>query len=54
MEEIIQDELSKGVELHIAGEFDLAAQCYGSFFFYVLRAFLPSLPGHTSHTLTRI
>ena len=30
MEEIIQDELSKGVELHIAGEFDLAARCYES------------------------
>ena len=30
MEEIIQEALSKGVELHIAGEFDLANQLYAS------------------------
>ncbi len=30
MEEIIQEALSKGVEMHVAGEFDLASQLYGS------------------------
>ena len=30
MEEIIQEALSKGVEMHIAGEFDLAGQLYAS------------------------
>ena len=30
MEEIIQEALNKGVELHIAGEFDLAGQLYSS------------------------
>ena len=30
MDEIIQETLSKGVELHLAGEFDLASQLYSS------------------------
>ena len=30
MEEIIQEALSKGVEMHVAGEFDLASQLYES------------------------
>ena len=30
MEEIIQEALNKGVEMHIAGEFDLASQLYSS------------------------
>ena len=30
MEEIIQEALSKGVEMHVAGEFDLASQLYSS------------------------
>ena len=30
MEEIIQEALNKGVELHVAGEFDLASQLYES------------------------
>ena len=30
MEEIIQEALSKGVEMHVAGEFDLASQLYAS------------------------
>ena len=30
MEEIIQEALSKGVEMHVAGEFDLAGQLYAS------------------------
>ena len=30
MEEIIQEALSKGVEMHVAGEFDLAIQLYSS------------------------
>ena len=30
MEEIIEEALSKGVELHVAGEYDLASQLYES------------------------
>ena len=30
MDEIIQETLSKGVELHLAGKFDLASQLYAS------------------------
>ena len=30
MEEIIQEALNKGVELHVAGEYDLASQLYAS------------------------
>ena len=30
MEEMVQQALSKGVEMHVAGEFDLASQLYGS------------------------
>ena len=30
MEAVIQEALSKGVEMHVAGEFDLASQLYGS------------------------
>ena len=30
MDEIIQEALSKGIELHVAGEFDLASQLYES------------------------
>ena len=30
MEEVIQEALSKGVEVHLAGEFDLASQLYDS------------------------
>ena len=30
MEEIIQEALSKGVEMHVAGEFDFADQLYGT------------------------
>ena len=30
MEEIIQEALSKGIELHVAGEYDLASQLYAS------------------------
>ena len=30
MEEIIQEALNKGVEMHVAGEFDLAGQLYES------------------------
>jgi tetratricopeptide (TPR) repeat protein len=30
MEEIVQQALSKGVEMHVAGEFELASQLYGS------------------------
>jgi predicted TPR repeat methyltransferase len=30
MEEIIQEALSKGVEMHVSGEFDFASQLYGS------------------------
>ena len=30
MEEIIQEALSKGVKMHVAGEFDLASKLYSS------------------------
>ena len=30
MEEIIQEALSKGVEMHVAGEFELAGKLYSS------------------------
>lgn len=30
MEEIVQEALTKGVEMHIAGEFEMASQLYGS------------------------
>ena len=30
MEEIIREALSKGVEMHVAGKFDLASQLYAS------------------------
>ena len=30
MEEIIQEALNKGVEMHVAGEFDLASKLYES------------------------
>ena len=30
MEQSVQEALSKGVEMHVAGEFDIAGQLYGS------------------------